>query len=63
MLRKILEEKLGPLTNAQFAEVMDLATTDIKGNHYSNGHNRLILTYVIDIAISCFNSMGRGQVA
>jgi len=63
MLRTILESRTGQLTNSQFAEVMDLATTDIKGNHVASKHNRLILTYVVDIAVRCFITLGRGKVA
>lgn len=33
MLRKILELDLGTMTDSEFCEVLDLATTDIKTNH------------------------------
>ena len=32
MLRTILESRTGPLTNSQFAELMDLTTCDIRIN-------------------------------
>ncbi len=30
LLRKIIESTLGPITNSEFKEILDLATTDIK---------------------------------
>lgn len=62
MLRKILESKLGPLTNAQFAEVVDLATTDIKINRVNFG-KRTSLSQAVEIAAGCFIALGRGMVA
>lgn len=62
MLRKILESKLGPLTTAQFKEVMDLATTDIQINRLSFG-KRTSLSEAVEIAAGCFVALGRGKVA
>lgn len=62
MLRKILESKLGPLTNAQFAEIMDLATTDIRVNRVAF-KRRANLHDVIEIAVSCHVALSRGKVA
>lgn len=62
MLRKILESKLGPITTAQFAEVIDLATTDIKINRLSFG-KRTSFSEAVEIAAKCFVALGRGKVA
>lgn len=37
MLRDILEKRVGPMTNAEFTEVMDLTTADIKTNRVNFG--------------------------
>ena len=58
MLRTILESTLGPMTNSQFAEVLELATTDIKVNRVDFG-KRTSLSVVVDIAISCYNLVQR----
>ncbi|MCO1599785.1 hypothetical protein [Desulfosporosinus nitroreducens] len=66
MLRKILETKLGPMTNAEFAEVMDLTETDIRINRLvpiKVGRKRTSLGKLVEIAIGCFIAMGRGNVA
>ncbi|MBC2721811.1 hypothetical protein [Desulfosporosinus sp.] len=62
MLRKIIETKTGPLTAAQFAEVMDLATTDIQINRLNFG-KRTSLSEAVEIAAGCFIAMSRGAVA
>ncbi len=62
MLREILEATLGPMTDSQFAEVLDLATTDIKINRVAFG-KRTILNEAVEIAESCFIALGRGKVA
>jgi len=62
LLRKIIESKLGPMTNTQFAEVMDLVTTDIKVNRLSYG-KRTSLSEAVEIAAGCFVALGRGKVA
>lgn len=62
MLRKILESRTGPLTTAQFAEVMDLATTDIKTNRVGFG-KRTSLGEAVEIAVSCHIALNRGAVA
>ncbi|KUO75555.1 MAG: hypothetical protein APF81_27445 [Desulfosporosinus sp. BRH_c37] len=62
MLRKILEQTIGPMTNAEFEEVMDLVTTDIKTNHVSFG-KWTSLSDVVQIAGSCFIALNRCKVA
>lgn len=62
MLRKILESALGPLTNSQFSEALDLATTDIKVNRVAFG-KRTSLHDAVEIAGSCFVALNRGKVA
>lgn len=62
MLKLILESILGPLTNSQFVEVMDLATTDIKINRVEFG-KRTSLHDAVEIAGSCFIALGRGKTA
>ncbi|HBV87057.1 MAG TPA: hypothetical protein DEF42_10490 [Desulfosporosinus sp.] len=62
MFRKILESKLGPMTNTQFAEVMDLATTDIRVNRVNFGMGTS-LSQAVEIAARCFAALGRGKVA
>lgn len=37
MLRNILESLIGPMSDSDFAEVLDLATTDIKTNRVGFG--------------------------
>lgn len=62
MLRKILESNLGPMTNSEFKEVLDLATTDIKTNRVSFG-KRTSLHDAAEIAKNCFVALSRGKVA
>lgn len=62
MLRKILESTYGPISDSQFAEVMDLATTDIKTNRVDFG-KRTSLSDAVEIAGSCLIAMNRGAVA
>ena len=62
MLRRILESTLGPITNSQFTEIMDLATTDIKVNRVNFG-KRTSLKYAVEIAGRCCIALGRGKVA
>lgn len=62
MLRKIIESKTGPLTAAQFAEVMDLVTTDIKINNISF-NKRTCLNEVVEIAGRCFLILRKVNVA
>ena len=58
MLRQILEQKIGPLTTPQFAEVMDLTTTDIRINGI--GFGRLTsLTDVLAVTEISFRIMSR----
>lgn len=62
MLRTILESTLGPLTNSQFAEALDLATTDIKVNRVDFG-KRTSLHDAVGIAKISLMVLRRGQVA
>ncbi|MDA8227172.1 MAG: hypothetical protein M0T74_05605 [Desulfitobacterium hafniense] len=60
MLRKILALDLGPMTDFEFREVLDLATSDIKTNRVDFG-KRTSLSEVIEIAELCFRAQQRGQ--
>lgn len=62
MLRKILESNLGPMTNTEFEEVLDLVTVDIKINRVNFG-KRTSLSYAVEIARSCFIVLSREEVA
>lgn len=62
MLRKLIESQIGPLTNAQFAEITELATTDIKINRAGFG-KRTSLSQAVEIAVICAAAAGRGKVA
>ena len=62
MLRKILESDLGPMTDSEFCQVLDLATTDIKTNRVDFG-KRTSLHDAVEIAGSCFKLLQRGKVA
>ena len=62
MLRKTLESYTGPLSNSEFAEIMDLVTADIKVNRIAFGR-RTSTKEAVDIALSCFLALQRGQVA
>ena len=58
MLRTILESRTGPLTQSQFAELMDLTTTDIRINGI--GFGRLTsLTDVLAVTEISFRIMSR----
>ena len=59
MLRKILESIVGPMTDSQFAEVMDLATTDIRVNNIGFGR-RTSLGDVVRVAKISFRILSRG---
>ena len=61
-LRKILESELGPLTDAEFEELTDLVTTDIKVNNFAL-KKRTSLGYVIQVAEITLNLLRRTQVA
>lgn len=60
MLRDNLELIIGPINNAQFAEVMDLTTTDIKTNRVNFG-KRTSINDVVEIAKISFNALSRGN--
>ena len=62
MLSKILELDLGPMTDSEFREVLDLATTDIKTNRVDFG-KRTSLPEVVEIAGICFRAHQRGKAA
>ena len=49
MLKQILERTTGPLTNSQFAELMDLTTTDIRVNGIGFGR----MTSLNELASLC----------
>ena len=58
MLRTILESRTGPLTNSQFAELMDLTTTDIRVNGIGFGR-MTSLGNVIQVAEISFRVLSR----
>lgn len=57
-LREKLELIVGPLSDQQFKEVMEIATDDIKVNIIGFGHKTDIDT-VIKIAARCFDALKR----
>lgn len=62
MLRKILESKLGPLSNSEFKEILDLTTMDIKTNRISFS-KRTSLNNAVEIAGISLKTLSRGKVA
>ena len=58
MLRTILESRTGPLTNSQFAELMDLTTTDIRVNGIGFG-KMTNLGNVLQVAEISFRVLSR----
>lgn len=62
MLRKILEFDLNSMTDSEFREILDLATSDIKTNRVNFG-KRTNLPEVIEIAEICFMAQKRGKEA
>ena len=62
MPRKILEATHGPMTDSEFAEVMDLIRTDVKINRVAF-NRRTSTKEAVDIALGCFMALRRGQVA
>lgn len=58
MLRDILEASIGPMTTAQFAELMDLTTTDIRVNGIGFGR-RTNLAGVVRVAEISFRILQR----
>jgi hypothetical protein len=50
VIRKLLESKVGNLSNAEFAVVMEIVTDDLKFNRVSFG-KCTSLKYVLDIAV------------
>ena len=58
MLRKILESKLGPMTNSKFAEVMDLTTVDIRINNIGFGR-RTSMAGLLQVAEISFRVLSR----
>lgn len=58
MLRKILESIVGPMSDAEFRDTLDLATDDIRVNRV--GFNqRTSLLIMVGIAISCYHLVQR----
>jgi len=62
MLRKILESFTGPLSNSEFATVLDLVRTDVKVNRVAF-KRRTSTKEAVDIALGCFVALQRGRVA
>jgi hypothetical protein len=62
VLRKMLESVVGPKSEAEYRQVLDLATSDIKTNRIAFG-KRTSLHDAVEIAVSCFVAMSRGKVA
>ena len=60
MLRKILAFDLDSMTDSEFREVLDLATSDIKTNRVDYG-KRTILLEVVEIAEKCLRALQRGR--
>lgn len=60
MLSKILESELGPMTDSELREVLDLATSDIKTNRIDFG-KRTSLPEMLEIAEICFRAQQRGK--
>ena len=58
MLKQILERTTGPLTNDQFAELMDLTTTDIRVNGIGFG-KMTNLGNVLQVAEISFKVLSR----
>jgi len=50
MLRKKLENRVGPLTNAEFEIIAEIVTDDLKFNRV-NFKKYTSLNYVLDIAV------------
>ena len=59
VLRKILEATHGPMTDSEFAEVMDLIRTDVKVNRVAF-NRRTSTKEAVDIALGCFMALQRG---
>lgn len=60
MLRKFLEFDLNLMTDSEFREVLDLATSDIKTNRVDFG-KRTSLPEVVEIAAGCIKALQRGR--
>jgi hypothetical protein len=57
-MRKLLEARVGQLSDTEFRRVMDMATCDIKFNKILFG-SRTSLNYVLDIAAITVNVIRR----
>lgn len=58
MLRKILESIVGPMSDLDFHETLELATDDIRINRV--GFNqRTSLPILVDISVSCYRLVQR----
>lgn len=53
MFRQILESIVGPMTDLDFRETLDLATDDIRVNRVGFGQ-RTSLSAMVDIAVRCY---------
>lgn len=62
MLRQILESIVGTMSDLDFRETLDLATTNIKINRVDFG-KRTSLHDAVEIAGNCFIVLSRGRVA
>ena len=58
MLRTILESIVGPISDIDFQETLELATDDIRVNRIGFGQQTNLLI-VVDISISCYNLVQR----
>lgn len=58
MIRNILEATLGPMTDTDFKQVLDLVTSDILVNRVSFSH-QTTLSVVLAISLSCYSLVQR----
>lgn len=58
MFRKLLEMRVGPMTDAEFRQVLDLTGVDIKVNRISFDR-KTSLTEAVQIAEICFSVIKR----
>ena len=58
MFRQILELIVGPMSDLDFRETLDLATDDIRVNRVGF-HQQTSLLIVVDIAVSCYSLIQR----
>ena len=58
MLRKLLEERIGQLSNKEFVDTMDATTEDIRFNYISFG-KKISKNEVLNIAERCAITLKR----